>query len=217
MSLIHLKKLALASGVGLVVVASAGADTLVMRDGRTYHGELVAMNRRIIQFDQETGGPRDRRVRVDIDDVARIEFDDHAADGGGYVKDPYFGGDRGYGSGYGRLERTVSVAADRAWTDTGIEVRAGDTIHFDAAGSVSWGPGRTHGPAGEVSSHYNPRRPVPNAAGGALIARVGGGEPFVVATERGGFRVNQSGRLYLGVNDDYLADNSGSFRVTITQ
>jgi hypothetical protein len=27
--------------------------------------------------------------------------------------------------------------------------------------------------------------------------------------------MRQSGRLYLGINDEYLADNSGSFRVTV--
>jgi hypothetical protein len=27
--------------------------------------------------------------------------------------------------------------------------------------------------------------------------------------------MRSSGRLYLGVNDDFLADNSGNFRVTV--
>jgi hypothetical protein len=29
------------------------------------------------------------------------------------------------------------------------------------------------------------------------------------------FRVSREGRLYLGVNDDHLADNAGAFQVTV--
>jgi hypothetical protein len=32
---------------------------------------------------------------------------------------------------------------------------------------------------------------------------------------RGSFRAPEGGRLYLGVNDDHLADNEGDFRVAI--
>ena len=33
---------------------------------------------------------------------------------------------------------------------------------------------------------------------------------FFIGGDRGTFRARTSGRLYLGVNDDYLQDNSGS-------
>ena len=55
---------------------------------------------------------------------------------------------------------------------------------------------------------------MPNRAGGALIGRIGG-DVFFIGDERGPIRVRNSGRLQLGVNDEYLADNSGSFRVTV--
>ena len=58
-------------------------------------------------------------------------------------------------------------------------------------------------------------RPMPNRSGGALIGRVGGSEPFLIGDERGPIRMRESGRLSLGVNDDFLEDNRGSFRVTI--
>ena len=50
---------------------------------------------------------------------------------------------------------------------------------------------------------------------GALIARIGNGAPFLVDTDSGTLRVQQSGRLYLGINDDVVSDNHGEFRVTI--
>ena len=53
-----------------------------------------------------------------------------------------------------------------------------------------------------------------SAAG--LIGRVGNGSDFFfIGAEQGPVRVRSSGRLYLGVNDDFLQDNSGSFRVVV--
>jgi len=40
---------------------------------------------------------------------------------------------------------------------------------------------------------------------------------FFIGSDRGSFRVKNGGRLYLGVNDDYLGDNSGSFQVRISR
>ena len=47
-----------------------------------------------------------------------------------------------------------------------------------------------------------------------LIARVGDGSPMAVGQSES-LTVDRGGRLYLGVNDDYLLDNRGEFRVTI--
>jgi len=37
-----------------------------------------------------------------------------------------------------------------------------------------------------------------------------------VGADTGPFRARDSGRLYLGINDDVLTDNSGNLRVTIS-
>ena len=50
-----------------------------------------------------------------------------------------------------------------------------------------------------------------------LIGRIGNGQPFFVGTGMQSFRAGTTGRLYLGVNDDYVQDNSGSFRVMISR
>jgi hypothetical protein len=50
---------------------------------------------------------------------------------------------------------------------------------------------------------------------GALIARVGPSAPFPVVVRDGRVRVPQAGRLFLGINDDKVSDNSGEFHVTI--
>lgn len=204
----------LTAGLCLVVGAALSADTLVMRDGRRLTGEVIGMRDGTIDFEQQRGvfGGRDR-VRIDRADVRRIEFDDDNRDD--RDREP----DRGSAGGQrpsGMRERDVSVDAATAATDTGIEVRAGQTVYFSAAGRVRWGPGRQDGPGGEDNSPRNDRRPIPGRPAGALIGRVGDGNDwFFVGDEKGPIRMRSSGRLYLGVNDDYLKDNSGAFRVTV--
>jgi hypothetical protein len=113
-------------------------------------------------------------------------------------------------------ERDVTVGAAQAWTDTGVSVRPGQTIYFAASGRVRWGPGRQDGPAGEHDSPRNQNRPIPSRAAGALIGRVGdGNDYFYIGDDTGPIRVRGGGRLYLGINDDYLQDNSGAFRVVV--
>ncbi|MGE3840720.1 MAG: LecA/PA-IL family lectin [Vicinamibacterales bacterium] len=200
--------LALAS----LALSSLSADTLVLRDGRRVQGELVAVRGTEVEFDAERGGFRSGRDRLRLDrrDVVRIEFDD-----GGY-------GDRGDDRGsFGRpssglREREVSVEAAAAWKDTGITVRAGQTVYFAASGRVRWGPDRRDGPEGEDNSPRNPNRPIPNRPAAALIGRVGdSNDVFFIGGDQGPIRMRSGGTLYLGVNDDYLQDNSGSFRVEI--
>jgi hypothetical protein len=123
--------------------------------------------------------------------------------------------DRGLSS----RDRMITVSARQAWTDTGIDVKAGDVIRFAAEGTVVRGPGQEDGPAGEMNSPMNDRRPVPSRSAGALIGRIGTSpsDVFFIGGDRGSFRVRTSGRLYLGVNDNSYSDNSGSFEVRVSR
>jgi hypothetical protein len=178
------------------------ADTLVLRSGRRVEGDLVGVRGGTVEFD-ENGSTR----RFDRSEVARIELGSGGSSSSSY--------DRNGGRPSGLRERTTSVDAAAPWSDTGIDVRSGMSVYFEASGKVQWGPDRKDGPAGEGGNHHNAGRPMPNRSGGALIGRVGGSEPFLIGDDRGPIRMRESGRLSLGVNDDYLQDNRGSFRVTI--
>jgi hypothetical protein len=70
-------------------------------------------------------------------------------------------------------------------------------------------------PAGAYTGRTATQAPIPSVPAGALVARIGNGRPFAVGDQRS-IRAPGSGRLYLGINDDYLGDNSGEFRVNIT-
>lgn len=205
------------SCVGVQVWLSA--DTLVMRDGRRVQGELIAVRDGTIEFEGRRGlfGSRER-VRVDRADVVRIELDDQ--DRSDLQSDRNDSGRDGYSGGTGRpsgmRERDVSVAAAQQWTDTGISVRAGQTVYFAASGRVRWGPNRQDGPGGERNSPRNEGRPMASRPAAALIGRVGESDNyFFIGDDTAAIRVRDSGRLYLGTNDDFLQDNSGSFRVTV--
>jgi hypothetical protein len=195
---------------GFVVFAAAPlvADTLVLRDGRRIRGELRSVRDGVIEF-VEQGFLSTRTLRVSRDEVERIEFDEapgsRAAERGTPARPA------------GLREREVSVAADAAWTDTGIDVRPGQMLYFEATGRITWGPDRRDGPGGERGSPRNPHRPMPNRPAAALIGKIGAESTdyFFIGADPGPLRAPARGRLFLGINDDYLADNRGAFRVTV--
>jgi hypothetical protein len=197
---------------------AVSADTLVLRDGRRIQGTLVAVRDGTVEFEGQRGLFGRERMRVERADVVRIEFDE-VGSGQQYRDDDRDSRDNRAVDGgrpSGMRERDVSVSASDRWTDTGITVRAGQTIYVSATGRVRWGPGRQDGPAGERNSPRNDGRPLPGRPAGALVGRVGDGDDvFFVGDDTGGLRMRGSGRLYLGVNDDFLDDNSGAFRATI--
>jgi hypothetical protein len=224
----NLPKVLAATAVFGVAGLTASADTLILNDGSRLRGTLVTMNRQTVVFDEDTDvntrnqRARTRRVRVPLERVDAIDFTDgnFQSDDDSWSDDSWSNNDDFYSNDSlsGNLrQRTVAVQANRQWTDTGINVRAGDVIRFDPTGVIQWGPGRQDGPAGEVNSPHNASRPIPNRAGGSLIGRIGAGsgDMFYIGGDRGTFRARTSGRLYLGVNDDYLQDNSGQFRVLV--
>ncbi len=206
--------------VALAIVNASGvllADTLVLRNGRRVEGELTGVNRREVEFEEYGNGGR-RTVRVPRAEIARIEFDDGFENGfGGFGRDGNRN-DRGIETGgipRGMREREVNVTAREPWTDTGIDVRGGQAIYFQASGEVRWGANRRDSAAGERNSPRNPNRPLPDRPAAALLARIGNDVIFI-GGEQGPYRARSSGRLYLGINDDVFTDNSGSLRVTLS-
>jgi PA-IL-like protein len=198
-------------GLALVLFMSATlqADTLYLRDGSRVQGELIAVRNGTIEFEERRGYGSGRTLRLDRDEVVRIEFDNNRRSGG----NDFASGGRPSGM----RERQTTVSANVPWNDSGIDVRAGQTIFFEAQGEVRWGRDRRDGPAGERNSPSNPNRPMGNRNAAALIGKIGNNsnDYFFIGEDSGPIRVRSSGRLYLGVNDDVLTDNSGNFRVVV--
>jgi hypothetical protein len=188
------------------VTVAISADTLVLTNGRRIQGELLGVFGREIEFEERNGGNR-RIVRVARNEIARIEFVEDQGNGGNDVPTiPR-----------GMRERRVTVGAREAWTDTGIDVRSGQQVYFQPSGETRWGPGRRDGAAGERNSPYNANRPLPDRPAASLIARVGErNEVFFIGDDPGPYRMRGNGRLFLGINDDVLTDNSGTLRVMVS-
>jgi hypothetical protein len=193
------------------------ADTLVLRNGRQVRGRVVAIRGTTIEFEDARDG---RTQRVDRRDVRRIEFDedeygsDYTPGGPG---DAWYGGTGGTPPS-GMREREVLAYANAPWSDTGINVRQGQIVYFRARGEVRWGRNRRDGPEGESNSPRNPNRPIPGRPGAALIGKVGENstDVFFIGGDTGPVRMRSAGRLYLGINDDYLQDNAGFFTVVVS-
>ena len=193
----------------LTLSASLQADTLILRDGSRVQGELIAVRNGVIEFEERRSFGAGRTLRLDRDEVVRIEFETNRSTGSNLSntdsRPP------------GMRERQVIVSANEAWVDTGIDVRSGQTVYFEATGRARWGRDRQDGPAGERNSPPNPGRPMPNRNAAALIGKIGSdsNDLFFIGDETGPVRVRGNGRLFLGLKDDVLTDNSGNFRVVV--
>jgi len=110
----------------------------------------------------------------------------------------------------------IVVSGNDRWTDTGIWVNAGETLSISATGSIQMSADTADvaDPKGARSGRRAANAPLPNEPAGVLLARIGAGDPVPVG-RTGSIRATQSGRLYLGMNDDHLPDNSGEFRVIV--
>lgn len=192
----------------LAIPVSLQADTLILRDGSRVQGELISVRNGTIEFEERRSYGTGRTLRFDRDEVARIEFENSRNTGSSSGT---------FGRPTGMREKQVIVSADVDWNDTGIDVRAGQTVYFEAQGQVRWGRDRRDGPAGERNSPPNPNRPMGNRNAAALIGKIGSdsGDLFFIGDETGAVRLRGAGRLFLGINDDVLTDNSGNFRVVV--
>jgi len=199
-----------ALGLALFATVALEADTLVLRDGRRLDGQLVAATELSIEF--RLGGPRGRLERFDREAVRAIELgDSRSSDLAAERQRPRRPRPRGL------REREVIVSGDVPFVDAGIDVQAGQQLYFDSVGTVWWRNNRKDGPDGDVTADYNPKRPLPRRGTAALIGKVGqeSTELFFIGSDPGPIRIQNSGRLFLGVNDDYFADNHGNFRVVV--
>ena len=114
-------------------------------------------------------------------------------------------------------QRTVRVNAQQRWTDSGITVRAGDTVTIQANGTIQMSDDAkdTATPAGSTTGRNAPDAPVVNQLAGGLLAQIDYYGPIFVGG-RHTFTAPVNGRLYFGVNDDHLPDNRGEFSVNVS-
>ena len=188
----------------------------VTRDGSMVWGKLYKFSPdgNIITFDQREGGRHD----VAASNMLRIYINPAAAR---VVYAPILAAlkpNAAAGTAVGTSGSTVNVPANQNWTATGFTVRRGEVIRFNARGEVMWSGDAADRaqPTGAINRRKSGNPPVPSAPGGALIARIDNGRPFLIGNQER-VRMPTGGQLYLGINDDLVTDNTGDFSVTISR
>jgi hypothetical protein len=184
--------------------------------GRTTTFEVGGGGEQVDEADPAIGDERPRRARRGTRDRDAAGSGTVPASNEGIVRVR----DSGTRATSGRRGRMITVSTAERWTDTGIDVTAGDVISFSVAGTVSLGDDRSLGAEGDLDAATPaPRRPMPDRPAGALLGRIGTSpdDTFFIGAERLPFRVRTSGRLFLGVNDDTLDDDDGAFQVAVTR
>ena len=112
----------------------------------------------------------------------------------------------------------IAVSGSQAWTPTGMAVRQGDRLTFNATGEVrlSNDSADVATASGARSQRKSATAPLPENFAGALIARVGNSAPFPIG-ESQTVTMPANGQLFLGINDDHVNDNQGGYRVVINR
>lgn len=116
------------------------------------------------------------------------------------------------------IEWKTTVLADNTtngWSNAGWVVKKGQRIKISGEGSVSLGKGKISTPSGvpELEDNEKLIKSVPT---GALIAVIGDdNNDFIYIGAEREFTAERDGTLFLGINEGFLNDNSGSFSVKI--
>ncbi|HXE74024.1 MAG TPA: hypothetical protein VNN18_00095 [Candidatus Xenobia bacterium] len=113
----------------------------------------------------------------------------------------------------------LTVPSEKAWTDTGIDLYEGDTLRITAEGTINYTTSKTCGPDGGKREWGDLLKalPVNDVGRGALVGLIGESgvaRAFLVGSKLDA-TVPAKGRLFLGINDDNLDNNKGSFKVRV--
>lgn len=189
----------------------AGRHLIVLSSGQTVVGRLY-----------DIGGTSPKRISVDTDG-GRRDFNSSE------IRRIYLANPSGAarattttagGSTATPLPATggqVRVAGNQQWVDTGLTVRKGELVSFSSTGQIqfSTSPSDVATPAGSNAGKRPAGGPMPNVLVGALLGRVGPVGVFAIGNQSAALPMPADGRLFLGVNDDNVSDNSGEFVVTV--
>lgn len=232
------------SAAALTIVLCLGlsvfADTVRLKDGSVVKGRVVGFKDG--QFVIAVGeGTRQRQMSFYQDEVSAIEFDSTSSVPNSTVAvQPQTPPQvitttniKNENTGNSSTPQTVNasitknpmpiklntkVLADNTsngWTNTGWVVKKGQKIRITGAGRISLGNGRYTTPSG-VASLSDTEKLMKNKPTGGMIAVVGDdNNDFIFVGSSIEFTATRDGALFLGVNEGYLDDNSGSYDVNI--
>lgn len=186
------------AGDGRSPAGASGQPRILLRNGQTVEGRLadIGGNEPKILYVETPSGPR----LFSSAEVALVVLSASTQ-----TAQPV--GTAGGGPG-------IRVAANRQWTETDVTVREGETLVLRVTGEINFAPNERATAAGVPRGTRGAATPLPNAPAGALIGRIDNGPAFLIGRQTS-VRMPESGRLFLGINDDVVDDNSGEFQVVV--
>jgi hypothetical protein len=205
-----------------VAQAAGSAHYLIPKNGAPFKGQFIRLEGSmgeadpkpvVIVFKKETG----EEARIPVSDTRRLYL-------GNYTP-PSTQSTSSTSAASGPLsagERTITVAANVDWVDTGLTVREGSVVTFSASGEITLSADQNDKaiPTGSTTGRMVARAPLPASSAGTLIARVAGARgrnasaPMAIGSQMT-VTMPAAGRLFLRVNDDQLGDNTGQYEVRI--
>lgn len=202
----------------VAVVEFSGGSTALSADmaARLNNGQHVVVLRNgqgIAGNFHDIGGTTPLRITIDTDS-GRREFNSSEV---GRIYLAPVGGSAGTAGAQPGAPGSVVVVANQAWTPTGLIVRRGETLTFQTTGEVQLsgdGNDKAHSAGAYSQRRPGAGAPLSQELAGALVARIGNGQPFAVGNNTV-VTMPEAGQLFLGVNDDSLGDNAGQFNVSI--
>jgi hypothetical protein len=188
-------------------------DTLTTIDHKVYEGKMVAFRYGSIIFNIYKFGKYHSRKNFPLSQIWKIEFN--------APKRTEMQSSFEMESNYkkwrrGKRIRRIKLSGTQQWLDTGITLKEGQEILFSASGSIYINKKTQVFQTGELEVRWHKLKPLPTQPTGALIARISeAGSPFYVGSNKTPFQAPVAGKLFLGINDFTMTDNSGEFLVTI--
>jgi hypothetical protein len=203
--------------------AAGPAHYLVPRSGAPMKGQFIRLEGSlgggdpkppVVVFRKESG----EETRIAVSDMRRLYLGNFSTAGIGTQTSTSTPSNAPLSAG----ERTVAVMANSDWVDTGLMVRQGQVVTFSASGEITMSADQNDKaiPTGSTTGRMVPNAQIPTASAGTLIARVAGprgrgaSAPMAIGNQMS-VPMPAAGRLFLRVNDDNLADNTGQYEVRI--
>lgn len=133
----------------------------------------------------------------------------------------------------GHREIVIAVPGNMSWTDTGVDVEQDQEVSFNAHGKISLQKGNPQADCGPDGTDLRTvQQPLRERNMGALIGKVVISVTVTVDEKTGEEKKEENaeifyigadnrlampakGRLFLGINENVIADNVGEFKVTV--
>jgi LssY C-terminus len=118
----------------------------------------------------------------------------------------------------GKQTKDFDFSGSQKWLDTGLDVKAGDSLAITATGTLQYPSYKQSGPEGLSRGWRDLMRifPLSNSNHGALIGRIGAepAQPFLIGPKHES-RAFTSGRLFLGLNQTDSEHPDGTLHVHV--